>query len=151
MVEREIVYSLTKKKYAMTAIEGQTRNLFEQEFLPPNLKYDYVIFDCPPGISPLSEVAIRASDLVIVPTIPDFISVYGINGFLRVFWRAPAGALPRPKLKPHVLVTRFLKNVTQHKLKVKELEAVARIKDPEICLLKTKCSTPPHWPRPWVK
>ncbi len=114
--------------------------LFEQEFQPFGKTYDYVIFDCPPGISPLSEVAIRASDLVIVPTIPDFISVYGINGFLRVFWRAqpPKGALPRPKLKPHVLVTRFLKNVTQHKLKVKELEDAARIKDPEICLLKTK-------------
>jgi chromosome partitioning protein len=91
-----------------------------------------VIFDCPPGISPLSEVAIRKSDLVIVPTISDFISVYGINGFLRVFWRAPKGALPRPKLKPHVLITRFLKNVTQHKRKVKELEDVARIRDSDL-------------------
>jgi chromosome partitioning protein len=140
VVEREIIYSLNKRSFDMRGIEGQTWRLFEQEFQPLGKTYDHVIFDCPPGISPLSEVAIRASDLVIVPTIPDFISVYGINGFLRVFWRAqsPKGALPRPKLKPHVLVTRFQKNVTQHKLKVKELEAVAKIKDPEICLFKTK-------------
>ena len=84
------------------------------------------------------ERARRASDLVIVPTIPDFISVYGINGFLKVFWRAPKGGLPPPKSKPHVLVTRFHKTVRQHKVKVKELEDVARIKDPAICLFKTK-------------
>ena len=41
----------------MKAIEGQTWKLFEQEFLPLGKTYDYVIFDCPPGISPLSETA----------------------------------------------------------------------------------------------
>jgi chromosome partitioning protein len=82
LVEREIIYSLTKK-YSMKAIEGQTWKLFVQEFLPLNILYDYVIFDCPPGISPLTEAAIRASDLVIVPTIPDFISVFGRMLFAR--------------------------------------------------------------------
>jgi chromosome partitioning protein len=138
VVEREIIYSLNDRKFDMRGIEGQMWNLFKQEFLPLANTYDYVIFDCPPGISPLSEAAIRASDLVIVPTIPDFISVYGISGFLRVFWRAPKGALPRPKLKPHVLVTMFQKNVKQHKVKVEELENAARLNDPEIRLLKTK-------------
>jgi len=137
-VEREIIYSLTDRRFNMRGIEGQMWRLFEHEFLPLGKTFDYVIFDCPPGISPLSEVAIRASDLVIVPTIPDFISVYGINGYLRVFWRAPKGGLPPPKLKPHVLVTRFQKNVKQHKVKVKELEDVASNKDPLIYLLKTK-------------
>lgn len=138
VVEREIIYSLNDRKLSMRGIEGQMWRLFEQEFLPLGKTFDYVLFDCPPGVSPVSEVAIRASDLVIVPTIPDFISVYGINGFLRVFWRAPKGTLPPPKLKPHVLVTRFQKGVRQHIAKVKELEEVARIKDPAICLFKTK-------------
>jgi chromosome partitioning protein len=140
VVEREIIYSLEEKKFNMRGIEGQTWILFEQEFLPLGKIYDYVIFDCPPGISPLSEVAIRASDLVVVPTIPDFLSVYGINGFLKIFWRAqpPKGALPPPKLKPHVLVTRFQSNVAQHRVKVEELERAASTKDPWIRLLKTK-------------
>jgi chromosome partitioning protein len=99
IVEREIIYSLNERKFNMRGIEGQTWRLFEQEFMPLGKTYDYVIFDCPPGISPLSEVAIRASDIVIVPTIPDFISVYGLNGFLRVFWRARKGALPLPRLR----------------------------------------------------
>jgi AAA domain len=66
----------------MKAIEGQTWKLFEQEFLPLGKTYDYVIFDCPPGISPLSETAVRASDLIIVPTIPDFVSVFGLKQYL---------------------------------------------------------------------
>lgn len=138
VVEREIIYSLNERGFNMRGIEGQTWKLFEQEFQPLGKTYDYVIFDCPPGISPLSEVAIRASDLVIVPTIPDFISVYGINGLLRVFWRErPKGAFPPPKLKPHVLVTKFLTTVRQHRDYVELLEKLAR-KDPQICLFKTK-------------
>ncbi|MFZ3328367.1 MAG: AAA family ATPase [Methylocella sp.] len=138
VVEREIIYSLNARRFNMRGIEGQTWKLFEQEFQPLGKTYDYVIFDCPPGISPLSEVAIRASDLVIVPTIPDFISVYGINGLLRVFWGATRGALPPPKLKPHVLVTMFQRSFKQHKLKVEELERAANTKDSRILLLKTK-------------
>jgi chromosome partitioning protein len=42
LVEREIIYSLTKK-HSMKGIEGQTWILFQQEFLPLNLLYDYVI------------------------------------------------------------------------------------------------------------
>lgn len=79
LVEREIIYHLTNQHFNMKAIEGQTWKLFEQEFLPLGKTYDYVIFDCPPGISPLSETAVRASDLIIVPTIPDFVSVFGLK------------------------------------------------------------------------
>jgi cellulose biosynthesis protein BcsQ len=61
----------------MKAIEGQTWKLFEQEFLPLGKTYDYV--DCPPGISPLSETAVRASDLIIVPTIHYFVKVIGLK------------------------------------------------------------------------
>jgi chromosome partitioning protein len=138
IVEREIIYHFTEKRYSLRAIEGQTWKLFEKEFVPLRLLYDYVIFDCPPGISPLSEVAIRASDLVIVPTIPDFISVYGLAAFLNIFWLAPRGGLPPPKLLPHVLVTRFQTSVKQHRGVLERLEAAAKVKDPQIRLLKTK-------------
>jgi AAA domain len=115
----------------MKAIEGQTWKLFEQEFLPLGKTYDYVIFDCPPGISPLSETAVRASDLIIVPTIPDFVSVFGLKAFVNIFWKAPSGSLPRPKRLPHVLVTKFQKAVKQHKDYVERLEAAAKIKVPD--------------------
>lgn len=122
----------------MRAIEQQTWKLFETDFMMLSLKYDYVIFDCPPGISPLSEAAIRASDLVVVPTIPDFISVMGLAAFYNQIWRRETSGLPAPKYLPHVLVTRFLQNVKQHRNIVEQLKAAAKVNAPIICLLETR-------------
>ena len=138
LVEREIIYTLTEKNYSMRAIEGQSWKLFQQELLPLNLSYDYIIFDCPPGISPLTEVTIRASDLVIVPTIPDFISIYGLNAFFQTFWKAPQGNLPKPPRLPHVLVTRWQKNVKQHQETLARLIKEAESADAGIYLMKTR-------------
>ena len=40
--------------------------------------YDYILFDCPPNIYLIARSAIIASDYFLIPTIPDFISCYGI-------------------------------------------------------------------------
>ncbi len=138
LVEREIIYRLTEMKYSMRAIEGQTWKLFEQEFLPLKLLNDYIIFDCPPGISPMTEIVIRASDLVIVPTIPDFISVFGLNAFCESIWKGPNGSLPGPKLLPHVLVTRWQRGVKQHEETLERLEVEAEAEDAGIYLLNTR-------------
>ncbi|WOJ89441.1 ParA family protein [Methylocapsa polymorpha] len=138
IVERNIVYLLTARNLAMAAIEQKIWKLFETEILPLSNLYDYIIFDCPPGISTISEVAIRASDLVLVPTIPDFISVYGLRAFYQILWQTRTAGLPLPKLLPQVLITRFQRNLKQHKEYVERLEASAKLKDPMICVLETK-------------
>jgi len=137
MIERQIIYELTDKDLSMRAIEGQIWKLFKQEFVPLNKKYSYVIFDCPPGISPMSEAAIRASDLVIVPTIPDFLSVYGLKAFLNILWKGPKGGLPHPSL-PHVLITRWSETVRQSRETLERLEQASEADDAAICLFNTK-------------
>jgi chromosome partitioning protein len=42
-------------------------------------EYDYIIFDCPPNFNPVTKNALWASDAYVVPTIPDFLSTYGIG------------------------------------------------------------------------
>jgi chromosome partitioning protein len=42
-------------------------------------EYDYIICDCPPNFNPVTKNALWASDAYIVPTIPDFLSTYGIG------------------------------------------------------------------------
>ncbi|GJD49024.1 Sporulation initiation inhibitor protein Soj [Methylobacterium crusticola] len=109
IVEREIIYALTKRKYSMHAIEGHLWKLFHEDFVPLRETYDYVLFDCAPGISPMTEVAIRASDLVVVACISDFLSTYGLKAFYETIWGTGHGSdsTLTPRNLPHVLITRW--------------------------------------------
>lgn len=125
-VERELIYELTKRGLAMHAIEGRLWKLFQDDFVPLGDTYDYVIFDCAPGISPMTEVALRACDLVLVTSIPDFLSTYGLAAFLQTIWgRIASGSLLAPKRPAHVLVTRYQQVVKQHQLTLARLKVDA--------------------------
>ncbi len=41
--------------------------------------YDYIICDCPPNFNPVTKNSLWASDAYIIPTVPDFLSTYGIG------------------------------------------------------------------------
>lgn len=115
LVEREIIYELSERDYGMHGIEGQLLQCLNREVGALREQFDFVIFDCAPGISPLNEASIRLSDLIIVPTIADYLSTLGLNAFCRSLWSGPNAkrrALARPRL-PHVLVTRWQQQVRQ--------------------------------------
>jgi cellulose biosynthesis protein BcsQ len=120
----------------MNAIEGHLWKLFAAEFVPLRKAYEYVIFDCPPGISPFAEVAIRASDLIMVPTIPDRISNFGLTAFCDSILKSDLSALPRPP-KAHVLISRK-QDVKQHNQMVARLRAEAEAEDGAYDLFETQ-------------
>ena len=127
LVEREIIYELTGRNFSMHAIEGKLWTIFQEELVPLTARYDYILFDCAPGISPMTEVAVRGADLVIVTSIPDYLSTYGLDAFVQTVWnnngrRSSQLAPPRP---PHVLVTRFQQQVRQHQQTLARLQADA--------------------------
>jgi chromosome partitioning protein len=43
--------------------------------------YDFILIDCPPGISLFAEAALIAADAILVPTIPDYVSRLGLITF----------------------------------------------------------------------
>ena len=140
IVEREIIYALTTRKFSMHAIEAHLWRLFHDDFVPLRDAYDYVLFDCAPGISPMTEVAIRACDLVVVACIPDFLSTYGLKGFYRLIWGPRAGgeSMLAPKSLPHVLITRAQETVKQHQATLQLLEEGAQLPNPAYRLFRNR-------------
>jgi chromosome partitioning protein len=45
----------------------------------PIADYDFVLMDCPPGLSLLTQSAIAASDAVMIPARPDYLSTVGVE------------------------------------------------------------------------
>ncbi len=109
----------------MNAIDSRIWELFSKDIAALKNEYDYVIFDCAPGISPVTDAAIRLADLVIVPTIPDYLSIYGLNAFHGSIWVSKSGGLRKPKSAPYILVSR-VQNIRQHRMVVEYLILAAQ-------------------------
>jgi cellulose biosynthesis protein BcsQ len=112
LIEREIIFRLTrKKKHDLDYMIDKIHDLIEGQLKRSVRRYEYIVIDCPPGISLLTEASLRLADMIIVPTIPDFLSSYGLLSFCSNLWTGPIAdeskesGLKRPK-KPHVLITR---------------------------------------------
>ncbi|HCX11938.1 MAG TPA: hypothetical protein DHU81_16705, partial [Hyphomonas sp.] len=69
------------KGYSMEALQGQVGRRMRDDFEKLKADYDVIICDCPPGISVMTETVLVASHLIIVPTIPDFMSTLGLDLF----------------------------------------------------------------------
>jgi chromosome partitioning protein len=79
--ERQLIFELTAKGYSMEALQGQVGRRLRDDFELLKAKYDIIICDCPPGISVMTETVLAASHLIMVPTIPDFMSTLGLDLF----------------------------------------------------------------------
>jgi chromosome partitioning protein len=106
-LELKLVHVLTRKRRSWEQIVEALWGLMKIQLQRSRKSFDLVVIDCAPGISILTEVSIRLADLVIVPTIPDFLSTFGLEAFCVNMWeRGLNGKTKAPKHLPHVLATR---------------------------------------------
>jgi chromosome partitioning protein len=76
--ERQIVASFLPKSDIHAAYENAAIRMGEQ-FRSLLEDFDFVLIDCPPGLTLFSEAAIRAADGLVVPTLPNEISFAAID------------------------------------------------------------------------
>jgi cellulose biosynthesis protein BcsQ len=123
LVEREITVFLSRRARNLLEVERIVGELLRQQLTQLTNLYDVIIFDTAPGISALTETALRSSDLVIVPTVPDFISNLGLEAFCKSV-RFCDGRAQSPAKKPWV-VANMLKGSAHQALMLRAMRAEA--------------------------
>ena len=80
-VERDMIEAFVKRQFHIDAIQKWICERFAQGFRTVLKDFDYILVDCPPGISLFAEAALIAADAIVVPSIPDYVSRLGLITF----------------------------------------------------------------------
>lgn len=117
LLEREIIIALTERQLGFNAVVGHLSRLLGGQIAKLSDEFDYVLVDCAPGISALTEASLRLADLVVVPTIPDFLSTAGLQAFTNSVWKGSrfGKAIAREGKQPYVLITRRRETREHHR------------------------------------
>ncbi len=81
IVERDMIESFVKRGFQIDMIQKWICERFANGLKSVINDYDYILIDCPPGISLFAEAALIAADAILVPTIPDYVSRLGLITF----------------------------------------------------------------------
>lgn len=94
LLERQIIYRLGQLTQEQRQAEDVIAAYFHGRMQELVDAYDYIIIDCPPGISAFTEAAVRSARYVFMPVLPEYLSLYGLESFalqvLRRFKNAKA-------------------------------------------------------------
>jgi cellulose biosynthesis protein BcsQ len=105
--EQKIIHDLTQRKMSWSEIIKGLFAVMSVQLSKTRKAFDFILIDCAPGISVLTEVSVRLADLIIVPTIADFLSTFGLQTFCAALSdRGLADGLKKIPRRPHVLITR---------------------------------------------
>lgn len=66
-------------------------------------KYDFILLDCPPSLGAVTVNALKAANLVIAPTQPEYFSVYGLRSVMAAIRKVRSQG--NPELAYFILIT----------------------------------------------
>lgn len=79
MVERSLLIKLARLNLLDQELEGRAGAALRRGFADLTKRGTYVVVDSPPGISGFALAALKASDIVIAPVNPDYLSAIGLD------------------------------------------------------------------------
>lgn len=92
------LYWLEFETKTRDSVRGFVRSLISKIATTSELPhYDFIIFDCPPSLTPLSYSVLSCCDLILIPVTPDFLATRGLNSFLK-FLKMRVEPYPFPKV-----------------------------------------------------
>lgn len=81
ILERQIIYRLGQLTQEQGQAEDVIARYFQERIAELADAYDYIVIDCPPGISAFTEAAVRSADTVLMPVVPEYLSQLGLEAF----------------------------------------------------------------------
>lgn len=79
----------------------------------PNLPYDYIILDCPPALGAITQNALAAADLLLIPTQAEYFSAYALRNMMTLIRKIREEH--NPNLAYRILVTMLDKRNRTHR------------------------------------
>jgi cellulose biosynthesis protein BcsQ len=144
LVEREMIVFLSRRRRNLLEVERVVSELFDEQMAELVSAYDYIVFDSAPGISALTEAALRSSDVIVVPTVPDFISNLGLEAFCKtVCWSQKKGEQERKR--PWV-VANMVKDSPHQQMMLREMRAEAETPEGGFNMFKIEIPS-----EPWIE
>lgn len=138
LTERKIIYELTNKGDNLARITRKVTELLQPDLERLRQAYSYILIDCAPGISTFTDAAIRNADLILVPTIPDFISHAGLTAFVKnILVQERAHKVVATNRQPFVILSK-IRPIRQHHDYSQLIRTVAARADSGFTVLRTE-------------
>lgn len=143
IVERELIVFLSRRHRNLLEVERVVSTLLDEQLEALRAQFDVIIFDTAPGISALTEAALRLSHLVIVPTVPDYVSNLGLLSFCRTVSWSSNDIANAVKRAPWVVANK-VKPSKHHDLMLQQMRAEAAGAEREFNMLNTLIPSSPR-------
>lgn len=83
LLPSDMQLTLFEREVVGPELQAKLRNVVRTILKEASQQFDYVLVDCPPGLSILTEAWLRDADWHLSPTKPDYVSICGLEVFRR--------------------------------------------------------------------
>lgn len=105
----------------LAALEGM-QHLLSRKLEPVRRDYDVIVIDCPPSLGVLSVNALAASDEILVPIVPQYLALRGLENLVKTVGLVVSHLNPRLEFGG-VILTQFDKQSLHSRAVVDEIES----------------------------